>query len=164
MKWPADKDTLFAVYPVDGRFDIRIMGGAKSVLQVLDQRTTPKGWSVYDTDELPVSDFLYSLDYFVFFQHPKAVEAFGRAILEALAAGTLVILPEQFRSVFGNAAVYCEPGEVEGQVRQFHCDFNLYKRQLRRAKAVLREHFSYESYSERIRSILGQDLLEGYTK
>src|SRR5699024_2898884 len=112
MKWPSNSEVMGSVYPGDGRFDVRIMGGARSALNVVGSSEVPAGWIVYKTDELPVKDFLWSLDYFVFFQHPAAVEAFGRAVLEALAAGTVVILPPYFRSLFGGAAIYCEPSEV----------------------------------------------------
>src|SRR5699024_7346536 len=69
MKWPEDESVLAGVYPLDGRLDVRIMGGAKTPLRVLNENKIPKGWIVYKTDELDVKEFLYSLDYFVFFQH-----------------------------------------------------------------------------------------------
>lgn len=154
MKWPSNREVMNFVYPTDGRFDVRVMGGANVPLGVLGRSQVPAGWTVYKTDEWSVKDFLWSLDYFVFYQHPNAVEAFGRAVLEALASGTVVILPPSFRRLFGEAAIYCEHAEVQGVIEQLHSDFGLYQRQLERAIEILNEDFSYFSYRRRIESLL----------
>lgn len=154
MKWPSSREVMDSVYPVDGRFDVRVMGGASVPLGVLGKSKIPAGWTVYKTDEWPVKNFLWSLDYFVFYQHPNAVEAFGRAVLEALASGAVVILPPSFRRLFGEAAIYCEHVEVQGVIEQLHSDFELYQRQLQRAIEILNEDFSYSSYLKRVESLL----------
>lgn len=154
MKWPSSREVMDAVYPGDGRFDVRIMGGAKAALSVLGESQAPAGWTVYKTDELAVPYFLWTLDYFVFYQHPEAVEAFGRAVLEAIASGTVVILPPHFERVFGEAAIYCEPWEVADVIDYLHSDFTSYELQLERAKAVLAERFSYSSYHTRIEALI----------
>lgn len=154
MKWPADRSTLLKAYPADGRFDVRIMGSIKTPLDVLGTPHGPPGWVMYKRNEVPVKEFLSSLDYFVFFQHPEAVEAFGRAILEAIGSGVVVILPEQFRAVFGEGAIYCNADEVEHVIRDLHENFSAYRAQLVRSKAVLVDRFSYLSYQKRISRIL----------
>lgn len=154
MKWPVDRTTLVKVYPIDGQWDVRIMGGTKTPLKVLGLENVPSGWIVYEKDEQPVPAFLHAIDYFVFYQHPQAVEAFGRAILEALASGTVVILPEHFREVFGDAALYSEPKEVANVISRLHSDFSLYKEQLAISKAVLTRDFSYDSYQKLIQNML----------
>lgn len=150
MKWPISKNTLQELYRTDGEYDVRIMGGHRAPLKVLGTSRVPAAWTVYKKDAMPVSEFLNALDYFVFFQHPQAVEAFGRAILEALASGTVVILPKQFERVFGEAALYSDPSEVQELIYDLHSDFSKYQSQIRRSKAVLLERFSYSSYRQLI--------------
>lgn len=162
MKWPADPDTLLKIYPDDGRFDIRIMGSIKTPLQILGVSNPPPAWVMYKRDEVPVRSFLYSLDYFVFYQNINAVEAFGRAILEAIAAGTVVILPNRFREVFGQAALYAEADDVEELIHQLHSDFSSYQSQLKRSKTVLLEHFSYSAYRKRISGLFSSNAAKGY--
>src|SRR5699024_8836609 len=93
-------------------------------------------------------------DYFVFFQHPRAVEAFGRAILEALASGIVVILPKHFFPVFAEAALYAEPSEVQCIVDYYNSDFGRDQEQLKRAWSVLKDRFSYSDYQKRIKTLL----------
>src|SRR5699024_6056596 len=105
-------------------------------------------------DVIHVPDFLYLLDYIVFYQHPITFLTFGRTILYSLASGTLVILPPHFKSVFGKAAVYAEPQDVPSVIRYLHSDFALYKEQITQSKHVLKEQFSYDSYSKNIEKLL----------
>ena len=107
-----------------------------------------------ERDAMGVYDFLDSLDFYVFFQNSQAVEAFGRSILEAIAANLVVILPRQFQQVFGKAALYCEVEEVEGMVRKYYEDWDLYTGQQRVAAQVLKERFSREAFSSQITQIL----------
>lgn len=161
MKWPAERAVLNEIYRPNGDYDVRIMGGGTIPLGVLGDEKYPPGWTVFKTDEMPVKDFLYSLDYFVFFPHPQAVEAFGRAILEALASGTVVILPKQFSEVFGDAAIYTEPFEVAEKIEYLHADFGNYVEQLTRARSALMDRFSYASYQHRIGHLLKVGNVEG---
>lgn len=154
MKWPEQAGVLKELYRTDGAYDVRIMGGHRTPLRVMGSRRVPLAWTAYKKDAMPVSDFLYSLDYFVFFQHSQAVEAFGRAVLEALAAGVVVILPRQFERVFGEAALYADPSEVRGIIQELHSDFSIYQAQLERSRASLRDNFSYPAYRGLIRSVL----------
>ncbi|NWO07379.1 MAG: hypothetical protein HLX50_17330, partial [Alteromonadaceae bacterium] len=109
MKWPEHKQTLQEVYPFTGGLKVRIMGGGKTPLNVIGAESVPVNWEILARDSEPVQEFLKSLDFFVFYQHTDAVEAFGRSILEAIAANLVVILPPHYEPVFGRAAVYAFP-------------------------------------------------------
>src|SRR5699024_9022131 len=115
----------------------------------------PPGWIIHEVDEITVRDFLASLDYYVFFQHPSAIEAFGRAILEAIASGLVVILPQQFERVFGEAAVYVTADKVVSTVRKYHSDRDLYLKQVSKACDVVESKFSHDAYRKTINSMLG---------
>lgn len=157
MKWPNSAKVIEEVYRTDGSYDIRILGGARVPLKIIKKRLLTTGWTVYGKNEIPVESFLQSLDYYVFYQHSQAVEAFGRAILEALASGLVVVLPKHFRRVFGEAAVYADPDEVENTIRTYHSNFVLYKKQLAKSRAYLDAHFSYEACVTRIERLMGSE-------
>lgn len=156
MKWPEVANVIEHVYPTSGRFDIRILGGAMVPQAVLGYDVAPAAWTVYETDALPVEMFLETLDFYVFFQHSVAVEAFGRSILEAIASGLVVILPPHYRDVFAEAAVYAKPSSVYGVIMQYHNDRDRYNEQVRRARAVVEERFSHNAYSRLIQKSLNR--------
>jgi glycosyltransferase involved in cell wall biosynthesis len=89
----------------------------------------------------------------VFFQNSVAVEAFGRSILEAIASRMVVILPRQYEEVFGEAALYAEPKDVQSLVMSYHNDRKLYSKQVARADAVVEQRFSHRSYAELIKAL-----------
>lgn len=153
MKWPADPATLTAVYPTDGSVEVRIMGGSEAVRQILGTRVPPS-WVSFDADELPVRTFLNSLDFFVYYQHPQAYDAFGRAVVEALATGCVAVLPPHFEATFGDAAVYASEQDAMSVVSLLWNDRAAYKRQSDRALQVVRMRFSPETYAGKIGELL----------
>lgn len=158
MKWPDNEVDLLNAYPVSDRVSVRVMGGGKTPLKVLDRTEPPANWEILERDEEPVVNFLHSLDFFVFFQHPLAIEAFGRSILEAIAANLVVILPKHYEEVFGPAAIYAEPADVERLVEEYWSDTELYDRQVRIAREHLETQFTHEAFSNRILSLIGENV------
>jgi len=154
MKWPESPAELLAAYPVDGSAEVRVMGGAQAALEVLGRSATPQDWVVFGVDELEVRTFLNSIDFFVYFQHSQAYDAFGRAVLEALAAGCVAVLPHRFEETFGDAAVYCHPHEVPALIEKYWERPDLYRRQSERAVRRVAERFSHGRYAELIHSLL----------
>ncbi|SDL03278.1 Glycosyl transferase family 2 [Glycomyces sambucus] len=145
-KWPAAAD-LPLVYPGDGRWDVRIMGGVKAVAAITGE-PVPSEWTCYGFDETDVDSFLYQLDFWIYFPHPMQYEAFGRAVLEALAAGCVTVLPPRFAPVFGDAALYCEPAEVVPLVDGLYADPERFLARSALAQRRVRERFSHDSYRE----------------
>jgi hypothetical protein len=94
------------------------------------------GWLVYDAADLDARTFTHQLDFYLHFPHPRAAELFSRPALRAAATGCVVVMPERFASIFGDAAVYCEVGEVAELVRRYRRDAGLFAEQSRRARAV----------------------------
>ncbi|MCC3762506.1 glycosyltransferase [Glycomyces sp. TRM65418] len=150
MKWPQDPVELLQAYPASPDIDVRIMGGAETPTEVLQRRRLPRNWVVYDYDEVGIREFLHQIDFYVYFAHPQLVEAFGRSILEAMAAGCVTVLPPHFEEVFGDGAVYCEPREVADLVTGLRSHPDEYFAMSARAQDHVRRHFSYASYLDRL--------------
>ena len=156
MKWPEDPARLTAAYPTDGSVEVRIMGGAASALTLLGTKTAPRAWLVLPTDEMDVRVFLNSIDFFVYFQHSQAYDAFGRAVLEAIATGCVAVLPHHFEPAFGDAALYAEEHEVMAVVNRMYGDPEAYRRQAERAMRRTRERFSHATYRALVEGLLPQ--------
>ncbi|MEV3937636.1 glycosyltransferase [Glycomyces sp. NPDC049804] len=153
-KWPTAAD-LPLIYPGDGRWDVRIMGGAAAVARITGQ-DPPTAWTCYGFDETDVESFLYQLDFWIYFPHPQQYEAFGRAVLEALAAGCVAILPHRFAPVFGDAALYCEPSQVAGIVDGLYADPDRFLARSALAQQRVRERFSHDSYRRLVAGLLAR--------
>jgi hypothetical protein len=153
-KWPADRASLLQAYPAALDIDVRLMGGVDSARALLGDEALPHNWRVYGYDEIDVRTFLEQLDFYVYFPHPNMVEAFGRAILEAMAAGCVVLMPHHFRRTFGEGALYCGPDEVEGVVRHLHADPEAFLRLSRYAQELVRERWSHRAYAELVSSLI----------
>src|SRR5699024_11712161 len=93
----------------------------------------PDNWHVYPFGTKKPRDFLKSLDFFVYYTHPDWVEAFGRVIFEAMATGVPVIIPPLYKELFGEAAIYAEPEDVQETVEHLMQDPELYDAQVKKA-------------------------------
>ena len=80
-----------------------------------------------------------------------AVETFSRPALEAAAQGCVVVMPERHAAVFGDAAVYCGPGEVAALIKRYAADRPLFAEQSRRARAVVAKAHHPQLYVDRDR-------------
>jgi hypothetical protein len=147
-KWPADPSTLRAAYPDSADVIVRILGGAQPAEQVLG--SVPKRWVVEPFGARQPRDFLADLDFYVYFHHPDMVEAYGRSVMEALASGCVAVLPERFRAVFGDAALYCRPEEVVPLVRRLRADRAAYAEQSRRGQQFVAERHGAAAQLERL--------------
>ncbi len=148
VKWPADPDELLQIYPDSNDYEIHVLGGAKAPRQVLG--TLPSNWYVYEFGQLDPKDFLATLDVFVYYTHPDWIEAFGRVIFEAMAVGVPVIIPPDYKNLFGEAAIYAEPAEVQDKIRQLMSNDVEYERQVEIAHRYVEEHFGYSKHASRL--------------
>jgi glycosyltransferase involved in cell wall biosynthesis len=155
-KWPTRED-LPRIYPGDDRWDVRIMGGTSSVAKIIGE-DPPAAWTCYGFDETDVESFLYQLDFWIYFPHPQQYEAFGRAVLEALAAGCVTVLPPRFEATFGDAALYCEPSEVVGLVDAHYADLDRFLARSALAQQRVRERFSHDSYRKLVSDLLSDSI------
>lgn len=152
-KWPATMSDTHAAYcaGVNG-IETHILGGASRRPKLMG--FTPRNWTVHSFDELPVNDFLDSLDVFVNFMHPDYIEEFGRNTMEAMARGVPVILEHSLVETFGNAALYCQPREVAQTVRRLVADPNLYRAQVEKGIDFVREHCSLDTARKNLRDLI----------
>jgi len=153
--WPSDPESLLQVYPDTDDVDVRIVGGADAALAVLGRNSMPSNWIVYRDDEVSIRSFMFQIDFYVYFPGSDTTDEIGNAVIDALAAGCVVILPEQFSQSFGNAAVYCQPAETQRIIQRFYGDRNLFLDQSRRAKQWARRYCDPVAYLRRIQELTG---------
>ncbi|MEU4219183.1 glycosyltransferase [Actinoplanes sp. NPDC026623] len=150
--WPQEAREALGVYESLHDWDVRLrlpdwprtgfrLGGSRARL-------------VYEAADLDLRTFNHQLDFYLHFASPERIEAFSRPALEAAALGCVVVMPERHAAVFGDAAVYCGPGEVEATLRRYHRDRELFAEQSRRARAVVAKAHHPQLFVDRIAGIV----------
>ncbi|MBE1877123.1 glycosyltransferase [Myceligenerans pegani] len=152
-KWPAS-ETFELVYPTDGSYEIRVLGGADWARK---RRGGPLGdsWTVYPYGTKQVRDFLDEIDIWAYFHGAELYESFGMATLEAMAAGLVVILPPYMESTFGDGALYTEPDGARSLYERIWSDEDAYAEQSRRAVDAVRRRFGEEALLARVKTMMG---------
>lgn len=84
------------------------------------------------------------------------MESFGRVILEAMAAGVPVVLPESFRPLFGDAATYARPSEVRMVVDRLWQDDDHYATRAAVAQQFVERRFGYRRHAERLERLVSR--------
>ena len=81
------RETMLRHFPA--RAERCVLLGADGFLD--DPEWVPRHWTALRFGEMDVASFLGEIDFFVYFTNPMWRESFGRVIVEAIAAGKLVI-------------------------------------------------------------------------
>ncbi|WP_205325837.1 glycosyltransferase [Glycomyces sp. YM15] len=152
IKWPSSAADLLGCLPASEDFSVTVLGGAESPRRILGD--LPANWTVHEFDALSVEAFLASIDVFVYHLADDGVEAFGRAPMEAMAAGVPCVLDPRLEPTFGDAAVYAAPEAVEQVVRELVADREAYAAQADRGLAKVRASFSSAHLVRLVQSLM----------
>lgn len=148
-KWPATLDEALRVYPDRRDWAISMLGADADALAEI-YGAAPAHWRLAPFGSREVNAYLSELDFYVYFHSSEWVEAFGRAILEAMASGLVVILPDHFQPLFGAGALYGGPDDVEPLIDEFVADPARYNLQSQRARRIASERFGLEQFRPRL--------------
>lgn len=154
-KWPTRPAAVRAAYCIERPCRVRLLGGADVPTKLLGR--TPKNWTVYDFDEVEPPVFLADLDFYVHYPHEDYIEEFGRAVLEALAAGVPAILPPVFRRTFGDAALYAEPEEVWALIEELWGNERAWLQRIEAGRAFVAENSDWKYFQARLDALLPSD-------
>ncbi len=148
VKWPRSPEQIRQAYPTTDDVRVRVLGGADIATKRLGGQ--PANWDVLRFGAQRPDEFLRTIDFFVYFHDPDLVEAFGRTILEAMAAGVPAIVGEHFRPIFADAALYATPAGVPALVHALYADPVRYLAITRRAREFVERNFGHRSHLRRL--------------
>ncbi|MEO1467752.1 MAG: glycosyltransferase [Pseudomonadota bacterium] len=106
-KWPDTREAALEIYGDTPDVAVEILGASDELAQMM--APLPASWRLMDFDAMPVRDFLDRLDVFVYYHRADWIEAFGYAVLEALARGVPCVLPPSFAGPFADAVTLAPP-------------------------------------------------------
>ena len=160
IKFPASAEELLTGYGFGPDVRVRMMGATGTVPQLLRAAgrsdRVPGNWELESYQAQPVREFLAGLDIFLYLDHPRATEGFGRVILEAAASGVLTIVSPKHRDTFGDTVLYAEPDEVVALVHRWVADPAAYATQVEHSRRRVAERFGYTRFTAQIRSLPGE--------
>jgi hypothetical protein len=151
-KWPDSLAVIRQAYRPGEDLSVRFMGVHASVFALVGG--IPSNWKVFSPNEIPVREFLGSIDFFVYYHHRDWIETFGRAPAEAISAGCVAILPPYFEATFGPAAVYCEASEAIATVEHIAASPGRFAELSRRGRAEIDRHYGPVQHLERLKRVL----------
>ena len=157
--WPPQADEVRRLYPVDGSLDVRLIGSPKRVRAMLGRRSVPPGWLVYVRDEVTAREYLGQLEFYVDQSGPLTRMRTTHAA--ALASGAVLVVPEVYRPVYGDAAVYADALEVTDVVRRLHADPAEWLAQSRRGQRFAAERFTVARFVDALRPLLDASVVAG---
>ena len=106
-KFPADRETFLKIYGDGSAAQVDLLGCPGQIRSLLDP--LPQNWTLRPFHSLDVKDYLDGLDAFVYFHRKDWIEAFGYAVIEAMARGVPCVLPETLGPSFSDAATIASP-------------------------------------------------------
>lgn len=129
-KFPPISD-LEVMFPPTSQ-SVRMLGADNLI-----EDAVPTHWDLLPFGAEDVDVFLETIDFFIYFTHPRWQESFGRVIAEALAAGKVVIAAEATAATFGDGVIAATPEEVDVIVAELIADPEKYRAQVARGQAAL---------------------------
>ncbi|WP_433297039.1 glycosyltransferase family 2 protein [Actinoplanes sp. CA-030573] len=150
--WPTDAtDALAACRRLpDADIRVRLPDRPRGSLDIPLRRA----WLGYEAGDLGPRTFLHQLDFYLHFPPPESAEWYSRPALEAAATGCVVVMPERYAALYGDAAVYCGRSEVAPLIDRYRADPGLFAEQSRRARAVVARAHDPALLVERIMELL----------
>jgi glycosyltransferase involved in cell wall biosynthesis len=134
----AQRSQLMACYPATPEFEIRMLGGRSQCETILGTNVVPQNWSFHDIDEVSLEVFLASCTFLVHFDAGNNPPSELRVAVEAMASGCIMVLPPDYASIYGDAAVYCTCTEVVATLKHLANNPEQMRRQRENAIAFVR--------------------------
>ena len=144
MKWPDRAEDILAAWPEREDVRVDVLGGGPP-RHLLDH--IPWNWRIRPFSTAHPRDFLAGLDAYVSFHGRHWVEAFGMSVLEAMAAGRVVVVHPVFRAQFGPGALYGYPAEVMGMLAALRADPDAWLAQGAAARRVAVERYGPDAFA-----------------
>lgn len=98
----------------------------------------PAHWHLFRFGTRDVAEFLAEIDFFIYFPNPCLRESFGRVIVEAIAAGKLVITDPATAQTFSSAVVASDGSDIDEIIASYIAAPERYGRFVRKAQRWLR--------------------------
>jgi hypothetical protein len=130
--------------------DVRLRDDAGTAARAFGKPGPPRGWLIYAPAEVSLRSFLYQVDFYLPAPSERVSTDADPAVLTALAAGCVAVLPPRFAETYGDAAVYCTPERVAATVRALHARPAALCEQSDRGRHFVKQRHGHDLFAERV--------------
>lgn len=147
-RWPATRSMFESAY-ISSDFRTRLYGN----VQPAKQKFGPEAFEsieVISPKQLDETEFLHTIDFWVYLPHERLRDQVWRPVLRAMQAGKVVILPKRLEPLYGSAALYENPENISALVGRLSNDAEAYRVQARRGQEFVATNYSIDNFFRRI--------------
>lgn len=151
--WPEELESVEVLWPSNGESEVRILGDARPYLRKYKKSHYPLDWVVFRDNEIRPEAFMSGLDFFVYFPDEGRVQSYCRQAIEAAVSGAVVILPESFRDIHGDSAIYADVHEVPNIIRDY-ADSSQHRLRMQEKSNKADQTYDNGAYAEYIKCVI----------
>jgi hypothetical protein len=151
-EWLTIQQGLYSAYCANEESEIYFYGSLPPINPIISK--FPKNWFNVIPSHEEYSNFLNSLDFFLYFPNKlTAIPQFDKA-LHAISQNCIVVTSYEKNVYFGEAAIYCETRDVWQTIISLWQDKEAYFEQLARGKNFLIENNSPEAFLSKLNKLI----------
>jgi hypothetical protein len=155
--WPTEEDFSRA-YPVDDSVDVRMLGSESSVLTRTGREVLPPSWIVFDEDEIDPVIFWRAVDFMVQVDRRGRSRGHDRDVLEAMAAGTVVIGGPGYDRLYGDRITTAAPEQIATVIADLRQDPEGYLRRATAGQDYVRDEHNAEKFARFVERYAGIEM------
>ncbi len=149
-KFPGSRTACLQIYGDGSHADVDLLGCPTELRAMLEP--VPTNWTLRPYGDVNVRDYLDQLDAFVYYHREDWVEAFGYAVIEAMARGVPCVLSPALTQTFGNAARIVPASDALDAAIEVAHEPNA---QREAGYALIAERHSFDAVAKRIDALIG---------
>lgn len=146
-RWPSN-DAVFSDVYVSRNFETRLFGHLTPARQRFSESSLGQVSMIHFEDQKE-SDFLESIDFWVYYPHDRLQDRIWGPVISAMRAGKVVILPKRLEPLYGTAAVYADLGEIDETILELAGDQDLYTHCAKRGQNFVESFYTLEQLYQR---------------
>jgi len=150
-RWPNNTSVFRQVYLSD-EYDTHFFGQLEPAISKFGEAIFDN-CRLVDFKKVSTRDFIKGIDFWVYYPHPKLEDDVWEPVLLAMHLGRVVVLPPRLQSIYGDAAIYAEPPEIDEVVTGLATNPKNYERQARLGQEFVEVSFTGDRLYERINAM-----------
>jgi len=151
-RWPNNLASFRSAYN-PGKYTVKLYGQIDVVIKEFGEDAL-ESVELIDSHTSNETEFLASIDFWVYFPHPRLKDGVWEPVLNAMQAGKVVVLPHRLQAIYGDAAIYAEHHNIEESVTFFSQNPDAYITQAERGQHFIAENYTPDRFIQRVQKLM----------